>query len=120
MMKSALLALGLIFAALPAQAETMTLATQYTVSGKNADGSSYSGKADVEVISDTTFSIVWHIAGSVYKGFGMRMNDSLAATYTIDGEPGLIIYEARDGKLSGLWAIKGQNGSGSETLTPVK
>lgn len=119
-MKSALLALGLIFTALPAQAETMTLAQHYTVSGKNADGSSYTGKADVEVISDTTFSIVWRIAGSVYKGFGMRMNDSLAATYTIDGEPGLIIYEARDGQLAGLWAIKGQNGSGSETLTPVK
>lgn len=119
-MKSALLAFGLILAALPARAETMTLAQHYSVTGKNADGSSYSGKVDVEVISDTTFSIVWHIAGSVYKGFGMRMNNSLAATYTIDGDPGLIIYEARDGQLSGLWAIKGQNGSGSETLTPIK
>lgn len=119
-MKVALLALGFLLAAVPAQAETMTLASKYAVSGKNPDGSSYSGTADVKIISDTTFSIVWHISGADYKGFGMRLNDSLSATYTLDGDPGLVIYQARDGRLSGLWAIRGQNGSGSETLTPIK
>ncbi len=119
-MKIALLALGFLFATLPAQAETMTLASKYAVSGTNPDGSGYKGTADVKVISDTTFSIVWHISGADYKGFGMRLNDSLSATYMLDGEPGLIIYQARDGRMSGLWAIRGQNGSGTETLTPVK
>jgi hypothetical protein len=32
----------------------------------------------------------------VFKGFGMRMNDSLAATYMIGGDPGLIIYKVDD------------------------
>ena len=115
------LTIGLLLLAIPAQAETMTLAKHYTAAGKNPDGSKYSGSVDVTIISDTTFSIVWKIAGSTYKGFGMRMNDSLAATYTLDGEPGLVIYQARpDGTLGGLWAVKGQDGSGSEVLSPGK
>jgi hypothetical protein len=51
----------------------------------------------------------------------MRMNDSISATYMLDGEPGLVIYKAADGgTFSGLWAVKGQDGSGSEVLTPTK
>jgi hypothetical protein len=46
----------------------------------------------------------------------MRLNDTLSATYTIDGEPGLVTYKV-DG-INGLWAIRGHNGSGTEHLTP--
>jgi hypothetical protein len=117
----AIMMIGLLFFALPAEAETLLLAKHYVAEGKNQDGSSYSGSVDINVISDTTFSIVWKISGSVYKGFGMRMNDSLAATYTLDGEPGLVIYQVgKGGTFSGLWAVRGQNGSGSEVLTPTK
>ena len=104
-----------------ANAESLTLAPKYQAAGKNPDGSSYTGTASVNVISDTTFSIEWKIADATYKGFGMRMNDSLAATYMIDGQPGLVIYKVQsDGSLLGTWAIKGENGAGSETLTPNK
>ena len=106
---------------IPANAETMKLASHYRAAGKNPDGSTYKGSVDVTIISDTTFAIVWNIAGTTYKGFGMRMNDTLSATYTIDGEPGLIIYRALDdGRLTGLWAVRGASGSGAETLTPGK
>jgi hypothetical protein len=51
----------------------------------------------------------------------MRMNDALAATYTINGKPGLVIYKVDDsGVLDGLWAIRGDNGDGTERLTPHK
>ena len=47
------------------------------------------------------------------------MNDVLAATYTIKDQPGLVIYQVDDkGVLDGLWAIRGQNGNGTERLTP--
>ena len=46
----------------------------------------------------------------------MRMNDTLAATYLVNGEPGLIIYQVGDN--GGLWAIRGQNGNGTDRLTP--
>src|ERR1700683_805366 len=110
-------------------ADSMTLASRYDVSGTNPDGSKYSGTASVKVISDTTFTIKWDIAVSVYEGFGMRLNDTLSATYTIDGEPGLVVDNA-DGEPrmvmnkvagsagNGLWAIRGHNGSGTEHLTP--
>jgi hypothetical protein len=77
-----------------ASAEPLKLAPKYNDTGTNPNGSKYSGTADVSVISDTTFSIVWHIGGDTYKGFGMRMNDSLAATYMINGEPGLVITKS--------------------------
>ncbi len=117
---AAVLLLG-VACTLPASAETLTLASRYDVSGTNADGSKYSGTASVDVISNATFTIHWDIAGSTYTGFGMRMNDALAATYTINGKPGLVIYKVDDnGVLDGLWAIRGQSGDGTERLTPHK
>jgi hypothetical protein len=64
------------------------------------------------VISDATFTIKWTIR------FGMRMNDSLAATYMFDGDPGLVIYRVDGDGLSGVWAIRGHDGAGTEHLTP--
>ncbi len=102
-----------------ANAEPLKLAPKYNSTGTNPDGSKYTGSAVVHIISDTTFAIEWTIAGETYKGFGMRMDDSLSATYMLDGQPGLIIYKVQaDGSMVGTWAIKGQSGTGSETLTP--
>lgn len=108
-------------AAMPAWAETLMLATTYDEVGTNADGSKYTGTVNVEIISTTTFKIRWKIGSTTYSGFGMRMNDTLAATYMVGSEPGLIIYKVGDdGVLSGIWSIRGQNGSGTDQLTPRK
>ena len=96
-----------------------SLASHYEASGSNPDGSQYTGTADVKVISDTTYTIVWKIGDATYQGFGMRLNDSLAATYTIDGEPGLIIYKVNGDGLTGAWAIRGHDGVGTEHLRPL-
>jgi len=112
--------LAFCFVALAAQAETLALAHTYKAEGKNLDGSSYTGTVTLELISNTTFKITWKIGDTVTKGFGMRMNDAVSATYMIDGAPGLVIYKVLpDGRFDGIWAIKGQDGNGSETLTPV-
>lgn len=111
--------LALFLFGIAAQADTLRLASTYKAVGKNGDGSSYTGTVTIKIISDTTYSIEWKIGNSVTKGFGMRMNDTLSATYMLNGEPGLIIYKAQsDGSFTGIWAIKGQSGNGSETLTP--
>ena len=70
----------LLALAVAARADTLMLAPKYDVAGTNPNGSKYAGTATIEVISDTTFAIRWEIGSSVFKGFGMRMNDSLAAT----------------------------------------
>ena len=108
----------LIFAA-AANADTLHLSAHYDAAGTNPDGSAYTGKVSVQILSDTTFAIQWTISGTVYKGFGMRRNDALAATYTIDGEPGLVIYKVDGNGLNGLWAVRGENGNGAEHLTPT-
>jgi hypothetical protein len=111
--------LALLAVALPAKADPLNLASQYEASGTNPDGYKYTGTANVTIISDTTYTIVWKIAGATYEGFGMRLNDSLAATYTIDGDPGLIIYKVDGDGLTGAWAIRGHNGVGTEHLRPL-
>lgn len=111
----------LLLVAMPAWAagEKLLLAPTYDDAGTNPNGSRYTGVVNIEVISDTTFSIRWKIGGDTINGFGMRMNDTLAATYLLNGQPGLVIYKVGEGGvLSGLWSIRGQNGSGTETLTP--
>jgi len=116
-----ILTLAFIVVAVAARADTLMLAPTYDVAGTNPNGSKYAGTATIEVISDTTFAIRWEIGSSVFKGFGMRMNDSLAATYVIGGDPGLIIYKVDDsGVLRGLWSVRGHDGSGTERLTPQK
>jgi hypothetical protein len=116
--------LGLIAFAGPALAQSaspssLPLASRYDVSGTNPDGSRYSGTLAIEVISNTTYTVRWDIAGTAYRGFGMRMNDALSATYTLGGQPGLIMYQVRpDGVLGGIWAVRGQSGNGTERATP--
>ena len=105
--------------ATPAAAETLKLASTYDEVGTNADGSKYTGTATVQIISDTTFAIQWKIGSTTYSGFGMRRDDNIAATYMVNGQPGLIIYKVgENGVLNGLWAIRGQNGNGTDRLTP--
>ena len=84
----AVLALAFIVVAVTAHADTLVLAPKYNVDGTNPNGSKYAGTATIEVISDTTFTIRWEIGSSVFKGFGMRMNELVAATYVIGGDPG--------------------------------
>jgi len=116
-----LCALAFLAVALPAGAEpdVLTLASKYEATGANPDGSKYKGTVRVNVISHSTFTIKWSIGNSTYEGFGMRMNDSLAATYVIDGEPGLVMYKVDGDGLSGIWAVRGHEKVGTEHLRPL-
>lgn len=115
----AVFALGFAATITPAMADMLKLASTYDEVGTNPDGSKYTGTASVKVISDTTFLIEWKIGGSVYKGFGMRRGSTLAATYTVDGKPGLIMYSVGDGGvLEGNWSLRGDDGNGTDKLTP--
>lgn len=111
--------IALLAFASSASAESLTLASKYNATGSNPDGSKYTGVVSIQILSDTTFAIQWSISGTIYKGFGMRRNDALAATYTIDGQPGLVIYQVDGNGLDGLWAVRGENGNGYEHLTPA-
>jgi hypothetical protein len=110
----------LIVVATIARADTLTLHSSYAAAGTNPDGGTYTGTVNIKVISDKTFTIHWKIGDETYDGFGMRNGDALAATYELNGEPGLIIYRVDDkGILDGFWVVKGKDNGGTERLTPA-
>jgi hypothetical protein len=92
----------------------------YTVKGTNLDGSSYSGEADINILSKTTCEIAWTTGSTTSKGICMRNGDAFAAGYVMGDAIGLVIYEMKDdGTLDGLWTITGKDGAGTEVLTPA-
>ena len=106
----------------PAQAQTVR-AGVYTVEGTNLDGSTYGGTAKITLTSETTCAIEWKTGDSgraTSSGICMLYEDSFAAGYVMDGKSvGLVVYKVQsDGSLDGAWTITGENGSGTETLTP--
>jgi hypothetical protein len=120
MIRTALLFTGLLACTPAAHAQDFTFAEVYDVAGTSFDGSPYEGTLTVDIVSDTTYTVEWTIGATVLNGFGMRMNDTLSAAYTLaDGTPGLVMYEVGDdGVLEGIWTIPGESGVGTETLTP--
>lgn len=111
-------------ACLAASVATVTaegLGGRYRVSGKNFDGSSYSGTAEIVVTSNTTCRIRWVTGGTTSQGICMRNGSTFAASYRLGNSVGLVIYEINsDGALEGTWTIADKSGLGSETLTPMK
>ena len=92
----------------------------YTVQGKNIDGSSYGGTVTITPSSDSTCRIVWK-TGSTSSGICMLAGRSFAAAYVLNKSFGLVLYELQgDGSLKGVWTIADQPGAGTETLIPAK
>lgn len=111
----ALLGLGL---AASAQAQTVATGT-YDVEGTNLDGSSYRGTATITLTSETTCAIEWTTGSTTSQGICMLYDNAFAAGYVLGDSIGLVVYEVRDdGSLEGAWTISGQDGSGTERLTP--
>ena len=102
-------------------ASAQAIGGRYKVAGTNANGSTYSGEADITLTSETTCEIVWKTGSSTSEGICMRNDASFAAGYKMDdGSVGLIIYKvAKDGSMDGLWTIAGNGGAGTEKLTPI-
>lgn len=105
-----------------ALADAEVHAGHYKSSGTNPDGSHYHGSATITILSDTTCEIAWMSGGSSTpssKGICMRDSDSFAAAYKMGNAYGLVIYKIQsDGSLEGVWTVAGQQGAGTETLTP--
>jgi len=108
-------------AASVATAAAQGLGGSYRVSGKNFDGSSYSGTAEIVVTSSTTCRIRWVTGSTTSQGICMRSGSVFAASYRLGNAVGLVIYEITpNGTLEGTWTIAEKSGVGTETLTPMK
>jgi hypothetical protein len=91
----------------------------YTVEGTNLNGSPYGGTAEVTLLSDTTCQITWKTGDTESWGHCMKVGDYVSAGYIMGEAIGIIMYLVNeDGTLDGYWTISGQDGSGTEKLTP--
>jgi hypothetical protein len=110
---------GLVAAALAMPAAAQGLGGNYAVEGTNFDGSAYSGTATITLTSTTTCVIEWTVQGDTSRGICMRNENAFAAAYVLQGTTGLVVYEIKsNGVLDGLWTLAGQDGNGTEVLTP--
>ena len=98
------------------------LSSHYTVAGTNPDNRPpYQGEVTI-TRNGVWYDIVWTIGADTFKGFGILEERVLfvrwigpdcrgfgIATYTVQV----------DGTLNGIWTIDGQDGQGTEVLTPL-
>ncbi len=113
------LAVACLAACLVTPLHAQSIGGVYTVAGTNFDGSPYTGTAEITVISETTCVIHWETGGNASDGICMRNDDAFSAGYVMGDDIGLIVYKMMpDGSLHGLWTIAGENGNGTEVLTP--
>jgi hypothetical protein len=110
----------LLASGLATAASAQTVGGSYSVSGTNADGSSYAGMAEI-IVNGSTCSISWQTGGSSSAGTCLLTGTAFGASYQLGDTPGLAVYQLQpDGALIGQWTTIGAPGVGSETLSPSK
>lgn len=110
------LALGAAVGALvvPATAQAISgknLTGEYTVEGRNPNGSAYSGTAKLEQ-TGSVVEVTWTVGGQTYKGLGPLQGRVLTVEWGADAPVVYVLMP--DGALYGTWA----NGTGLDKLTP--
>lgn len=91
----------------------------YSVYGTNFDGSHYRGTATIKG-SSSSCTIEWQTGSTTSSGICILSGTVFAAAYQLGKDVGLAVYDVHsDGALDGVWSIEGQEGSGTEILTPA-
>jgi len=86
---------------------------RYTVSGRNPNGSPYSGTVSITRRGDR-FELDWRVGGTSYRGTGTLENNLLTVDW---GSTQPLVYAlSDDGTLRGLW----EGGRGEDVLTPAR
>jgi hypothetical protein len=100
--------------AVPGIGTTKGLAGDYVVKGSNADGKPYKGGLGI-VVDDPVLRFSWR-TGSNFEGYGIQLENRIAAVW---GNPGcgVVLYRVTaDGILSGIWKYP-DSAIGNETAT---
>lgn len=101
----------------------------YTCKGMEVGGKAYSGVASITRQGDV-YVVQWMVGnGSTFAGIGIRQGNTLAASWAIPGERGVVkgvnMYRIETGsggpRLTGRWtSMPGPGALQSETLTFLK
>ena len=89
----------------------------YAVSGKNPDGSAYTGTMTVVPYGDG-YRLTQVYGSTVYRGIGNDIGDYLAGAYLSEGEPTVTLYRVSAANtLSGYWQDYSNTKEGTEEAT---
>jgi hypothetical protein len=115
-----LIAAAAMLAASTVAASAQQVGGNYNVEGTNLDGSAYSGTATITWLDKSTCSIAWATGDTSSKGYCMQYGPAFSAAFSLDEQTfGLLIYRVLGtGELEGIWTITGQEGVGTERMTP--
>jgi len=106
------LALGLL--AQPALAQRAGL---FSVEGRNADGTTYTGTLETARQRDGAWQVTWRVGPDTIRGIGFLQGDLLAVAYAVNNQPGIVVFRIlSDGRLDGPWTMG--DGIGQEVATP--
>ena len=89
-----------------------SIAGNYSVQGRNPNGSTYSGTLPVSRIEGDIYEFRWSIAGQTYRGRGAWRDGRISVDY--GGQHPAVYSWNENGYLDGSWA----GGSGKERLIP--
>jgi hypothetical protein len=119
MLKTSVLAASLSMLASLAGAAEGSVAGSYDVTGKNPDGSPYTGTAEIRATSKDTCTIAWKLGAEAATGVCLRKGNLLAAGWPFGDKVGVIILEIKDdGSMIGVWTLTNETNAGTEVLTP--
>lgn len=91
------------------------IAGTYNLAGTNPDGSTYSGTVEITLVEGATYTVTWNLPTQVFQGTGTLDGN----TFTVDDGEFITVYTVQpDGVLNGTWSSAGQEGTGTEVLTP--
>ncbi len=104
--------------------ESLAIQSEYRCEGVDFSGQPYSGSVHIRRDGEV-YALTWEVsfsrAGKVrYEGLGIRVGDTLAATWIGTGKSGIIAYRiGPDGNLDGRWTVFGNKSTKTENLRPV-
>lgn len=99
------------------QQGTGGLVGNYSVTGVNTEGGSYSGTATITGSSDF-FLISWDIGETITNGQGIQLGNSFLVGYPTPGCSVSAYNVGPNGSLDGLWILE-SDGTNSESATPT-
>lgn len=75
----------------------------YECEGRNPDGSTYKGFAEIASVQGT-FRVLWTMEGGNILGLGIYSNGVFAVSY-FTGEPAVVVYKVEGNRLVGEWTM---------------
>ena len=122
------LAKVLLLAALMTGGAAASNVMHFTVDGKNPDGTAYKGTVSVTELPASgvgqgdRFTVIWDTGDGKVTGIGAVASGdrkTLAVAIVYDGAPGIVLMVEEGGSASGVWAMQGGPGMGTETWTAL-